>query len=104
MDDSAAQISSKIEDSSQQARIPAPAIDNIDTNHDIDAKKVAHAPPVYVESDQATFQFGSPANDDLNHMTSEEKADAKKLAHAPPVYVEPDQATSRLGNPQATMI
>ena len=92
MDDSAAQISSKIEDSSQQARIPAPATDNIDTNHDIDAKKLAHAPAVYVESDQAASRLGNPGNHDWNAMTPEEKADAKKLAHAPPFYVEPDQA------------
>ena len=99
MNDSAAKISSKSKDGSEQARIPAPATDNIDTNHDFDAKKLAHAPPVYLESDQATSQLGNPGNHDLNAMTPEEKADAKTLAHAPPVYLESAQATSQLGNP-----
>ena len=64
-----------------------------------DAKKLAHAPPFYVEPDQAASRFGNPGNHDLDAMTPEEKADAKKLAHAPPIYVEPDQAASRLSNP-----
>jgi hypothetical protein len=102
MNDSATQISdNKSEDSSQQAIIPAPATETIDANHGGNAKKIAHAPPVYLESHQATLQLGSPGKDDLNAMTPEEKADAKKLAHAPPVYLESttNQATFRLGNP-----
>ena len=101
MNDLTAQISDKSEDSSQQARISAPATVNIDANHGDNAKNPTHAPPVHSEStNQATLRLGSPGNDDLNAMTSEEKADAKKLAHAPPVYLESDQATPRqLGNP-----
>ena len=97
----AAKISSKTEDSGQEARIPAPDTGNRNTNQDVDAKKLAHAPPVHLESDhQATPRVGNPGDDDLNAMTSEEKAAAKKLAHAPPVHVEPDlQATPRVGNP-----
>ena len=48
MNDLATQISRKSKDSSQQVRIPAPATDKIDTNHDIDAKKFAHAPLVAI--------------------------------------------------------
>ena len=55
--------------------------------------------PVYLESDEATLRLGSPGNNALYAMTSEEKADAKKLAHAPPVYLESDQATFQLGSP-----
>ena len=78
-----AQFSSKSEDRSQQARIPAPAIDNIDTNHDIDAKKVAHAPPVCLECDHSTLRLGNLGNEDLNPMTSGKQADTKKFFHAP---------------------
>ena len=96
MKDLAPQISSKSEDSSHQARIPAPVISNIDTNHDANANELARAPPV---SDQATLRLGWPGNHDFHSMTSEEKADAKKLAHAPPVYLESDQeANFRLGS------
>jgi len=88
MDDLAAQISNKSEDSSQQARIPAPATHNIDTNHDVDAKKLAHAPSVDLESDQSTLQLGNPpGNEDLNPMTSGEQADAKKFFHKPFFYI-----------------
>ena len=99
MKDLAPQISSKSEDSSHQARIPAPVISNIDTNHDANANELARAPPV---SDQATLRLGCPGNHDLNPMTPEEKADAKKLAHAPPIYIESDQANPgalRLSDP-----
>ena len=102
INDLAAQISSKSEDRSQQARIPAPATDNLNTIHDVDAKKLAHAPPVYLESDQAASRLPNPGNHDWNPMTPEEKADAKKLAHAPSIYFEPDQAKPgalRLGDP-----
>jgi len=57
-----------------------------------DAMKLAHAPPVYLESDQANPRLGNPDNYDFHSMTSDEKADANKLAHAPPVYLESDQA------------
>ena len=45
--------------------------------------------------------MGNPGNENLNAMTSEEKADAKKLAHAapPPVYVAPYKRDFRLGSP-----
>ena len=79
MNDLAAQNSSKSEDRSQQARIPAPDIDNIDTNHYVDAKKLTHAPPAYLESGQSTFRLGNPDKEDLNLMPSGEQADAKKF-------------------------
>ena len=94
------QISSKSEAaSSQQARNPAPATGNIDTQHTAVAKKLVPFPPVHSESDQATLRLGNLDSDNLNPMTSGEKADAKKLAHAPPIHLESDQATLRLGNP-----
>jgi hypothetical protein len=98
MNDLAAQISSKSEDRSQRARTPAPVTDNIDTNHYVDAKKLTHGPPAYLESDRAASQLGNHGNHDLNPMTSEKKAGAKKLAHAPPVYLQSDQAASQLSN------
>jgi hypothetical protein len=89
MDNLAPKISSKGKDSSQQARVPAPLACNIETHHEADVKKLAHAPPVYLASDQATrSRLGDNAN--LNPINDE---DAKKLAHAPPVHLETDQAT-----------
>ena len=40
-----------------------------------DAKKLAHAPTVYLDSEQATLRLTN-------------SVDAKELAHAPPVYLE----------------
>jgi hypothetical protein len=64
----------------------------------VDAKKLAHAPPVYLECDQAILRLGNPDKEDLNPITSGEQAGAKKLAHAPPVYLQSDQAASQLSN------
>jgi Leucine-rich repeat (LRR) protein len=70
--------------SSQQARIPAPAKDKIDANHDVDAKKlIAHAPSVYLKCDKSALRLGNPGNEDLNPMTSGKQDDAKKFFHAP---------------------
>ena len=52
-----------------QARLPAPATGNIATNHDVGAKKFAHAPPIHLESDQATPRLADPHDDNLNPMT-----------------------------------
>jgi hypothetical protein len=89
MKDLAPQISSKSEDSSHQARIPAPVISNIDTNHDANANELARAPPV---SDQATLRLGCPGNHDLNPMTSGEDEDVQNLSHMPPEPPESDRA------------
>jgi hypothetical protein len=87
MNDLAAQISNKSEDSSQQARIPAPATHNIGTTHDVDAQKLAHAPSVDLESDHSTLRLGNPpGNEDLNPKTSGEQADEKKFFHKPFFY------------------
>ena len=94
------QISSKSEAaSSQQARNPAPATGNIDTQHTAVAKKLVPFPPVHSESDQATLRLGGQSNDDFHPTTSGETADAKKLAHAPPVHPPDSPGTFRLGSP-----
>ena len=93
------QISDKSEKSSQQAKNPAPTTGNIDTIHDVYAKKRAHEPPAHLESDQETLRLGGQSNDDFHPTTSGETADAKKLAHAPPVHPPDSPGTFRLGSP-----
>ena len=97
MNDSATQISDKSEDRSQQARIPAPVTETIDANHCGNAKKIAHVPPVCLESHQAALQLDSPGNDDLNPMAYGEDEDVQNLSHMPP---EPPGSCDR-ANPGA---
>ena len=54
--------------------------------YDVDAKKLAHAPPVHLECDQAILRLGNAGNDGVHRiMNSEDKADAKMRTYAPPV-------------------
>jgi Leucine-rich repeat (LRR) protein len=80
MNDLARKIISKSKVStSQQARIPAPG--NIDTNHDVDAKNLASAPPL------------DPDNDGFHPMTYGEAEDVQNLSHLPPNSRESDRAS-----------
>jgi hypothetical protein len=61
-----------------------------------EAKQLAHAPPVYLESDQgATLQLGSPGNDELIPMVAYgEDEDAQHLSHMPPAPGESSDRAS----------
>ena len=109
MSDLTPKTSSKGEASRQQeARIPAPATGNIDTNHDVDAKKLAHAPPENLECDQETLRrLGNPGNEDIRHnMNSGEDGHVQNMLHVPPEPRESDRANPgafRIGGQDTTM-